>query len=172
MWPFEITSQYHCITLLVIKFIHIAPMTPPRNIEVDRINSTAVKVTWEPLTLIEARGFITNYTVTLQPQGSRKRADGSIVVTVPHNVSDVTITGLDPDTNYIVTVVVGTSVGQLPSDQLEIPRKQQIISLCIIVPNVDTDVTSSAPATTNESPSTSIHILQSNSIPTTKEGKY
>ena len=87
-------------------------MTPPKNIEVDRLNDTAVRVTWEPLTLIEARGFITNYTVTLQPQGSRKRADGSIVTTVPHNVSDVIITDLDPGTEYIVTVAVGTSAGQ------------------------------------------------------------
>ena len=102
---------------------NLAPRISPKNIEVGRINSTAVRVTWEPLTLIEARGFITNYTIILTPQESRKRADGSIVITVPHNVSDVVITGLDPNTNYSVTVMVGNSVGQVSSPSLPVPGK-------------------------------------------------
>ena len=76
------------------------------------LNDTAVRITWELLTLIEARGFITNYTITLQPQGSRKRADDSIVTTVPHNISDVTITALDPKLAYSVSVSVSTVAGQ------------------------------------------------------------
>ena len=76
------------------------------------LNDTAVRVTWEPLTLIEARGFIMNYTVILQPQGSKKRADGSIVTIVPYNVSNVTITGLDPKLAYSVSVSASTAAGQ------------------------------------------------------------
>ena len=77
------------------------------------LNDTAIRVTWKLLTLIEARGFITNYTITLQPQGSRKRADDdSIITTVPHNISDVTITGLDPKLAYSVSVSVSTVAGQ------------------------------------------------------------
>ena len=90
-------------------------MTFPMILEVIRINDTAIRVTWEPLTLIEARGFIKNYTITLQPQGSRKRT-GSIVKTVPSNVSNAIITGLDPKLAYLISVSVSTIKGIATSE--------------------------------------------------------
>ena len=95
------------------------------------LNDTAVRVTWEPLTLIEARGFITNYTVTLQPQGSTKRADGSIVTTVPHNISDVIVTDLDPKLAYSVSVSVGTVAGQNTTTVVIQARGTGTVSLVI-----------------------------------------
>ena len=142
-------------------------MTPPMNIKVTRINDTTVRVTWGPLTLIEARGFITNYTIIIQPQG--KRADGSIVTTVPHNVSSTVITGLDPGTNYVVTITVGTSVGQLSSPSLEIPGNHNYstnhINAMIIF-----KLELRQPASASKSASTSTaSMLQSNLLPTARE---
>ena len=66
-------------------------------------------VSWRPLTLVEARGFITHYTVTYSPQMLRKRQAAMIRV-VP-DANTVTIEGLDADTAYSVQVSGATVAG-------------------------------------------------------------
>ena len=98
--------------------IFIEPSIYPRNIHADRINDTAFNIVWDPLTLVEARGFVINYTIELRPQQSRTRQlqDPNVIMeTVPHNVSEVIITNLDSNLNYEYSVTVRTNGGQISS---------------------------------------------------------
>ena len=66
-------------------------------------------VTWQPLFLAEARGFVTQYRVSYW-----KVASGSLSAltqTVPGRENSTIIIGLEPGKNYAVTVSASTSVG-------------------------------------------------------------
>ena len=79
------------------------------------INGTTLRVSWQPLSLMEARGHIM-YCVMVKPTtGGRRRrqaTQGERVCTllsrapceVPANESSVIVGGLDQDTSYSVTV--------------------------------------------------------------------
>ena len=41
-----------------------APSTHPRDVVLNRISGERAVISWTPLTLIEARGFITNYEIS------------------------------------------------------------------------------------------------------------
>ena len=89
-----------------------APL-PGQNIMATHINNTAIRVSWSPLILAQARGFLTGYTITLTPTPtSRKRQNNGIVIAMagPTGTS-IVVTGLNPTVQYSVTVVGGTSVG-------------------------------------------------------------
>ena len=89
----------------------LSPKNAPKNIEFKRSGPT-IYVTWEPVSLFEARGFPV-YTITLTPNFKRGKrqsnSDGVIVVTT--NETNVTIEGVDPDVEYSLTVAVGTTAG-------------------------------------------------------------
>ena len=90
-----------------------SPVRPPENVTFERMDDDTITVTWEPLSLFEARGFPV-YTVTLTPVFSRRRRQASDdgVIVVKTNQSNVVINGLDPDVHYSLTVTVGTSTGE------------------------------------------------------------
>ena len=84
------------------------------NVRVIRTSATVMVVTWRPLTLAEARGFVSHYTVTYSPQiisGGRKRQATMTEVVSGMGSSAVTIDGLDPDTVYNVHVSATTGGG-------------------------------------------------------------
>ena len=78
-----------------------------------RINNTAIRVSWSPLTLAQTRGFLTGYTITLTPTPiSRKRQNNGIVTAMAGpTATSIVVTGLNPTLQYSVTVVGGSSVG-------------------------------------------------------------
>ena len=88
-------------------------------VEVERINGTAMNVSWTPLNKAQAGGFIQSYiiTYTVSSEG-RTRRQGTIVVVSAHKSSEV-IGGLDPASQYNVTVAArsggGTSTMYVPS---------------------------------------------------------
>ena len=102
-------------------FILITAPPAPRGINVTRINDTTISVSWQPLSLVEARGHIT-YRVMITPTtGSRRRrqaTQGERVCTlsspcvVPSNESSVIVGGLDRDTSYSVIVMAVNSEGE------------------------------------------------------------
>ena len=67
---------------------------------------------WKLLTLEEARGFITGYTVTAQQAdfGINLRQSSMSVIVSPNTTSAV-IDGLDPKLAYWVSVSAGTTAG-------------------------------------------------------------
>jgi len=90
-----------------------APSVPPHNVTVLQLNGTHINVSWVPLSLVEARGFIINYTVSVGP------ANGGEVVTaqVEGNETSEVIGGLDPRLAYSVKVWANTAAGRgLPSN--------------------------------------------------------
>ena len=78
-----------------------------------RISGSMMRVTWTRLTLSEARGFITHYTVAYTPSssGSKRQAPNTLYQTVGNDSSETTIEGLDGDTAYAVQVSVSTAAG-------------------------------------------------------------
>ena len=81
------------------------------DISIDRTSPTVMVVSWTPLSYVEARGFISHYTVAYT-SGGRKRQDTGQTATVPGmDSSTTTIINLDPDTVYSVQVSATTGGG-------------------------------------------------------------
>ena len=83
-----------------------------------RLISTQLEVKWEPLSLEEARGFITHYTVTAEPASTQKRrqAEGTLSVTVGANSTRAELDGLSSILTYWITVSASTVVGTSTSN--------------------------------------------------------
>ena len=94
--------QYH--------FVHTAPSVAP-DLTVVWTSLTDLEVSWVPLTLEQARGFITSYVISYSSDTSRrKRQDGR--ETVAGDQSSVTLAGLDSDLKYSVSVAAVTAAGE------------------------------------------------------------
>ena len=80
--------------------------------------STQLEVKWEPLSLEEARGFITHYTVTAESANTqtRRQAGGTLSVTVGANSTRAVLDGLSPVLTYLITVSASTVVGTSTSN--------------------------------------------------------
>ena len=62
-------------------------------------------MSWVPLTLVEARGFLQNYFFTYSRVGrARRKRQAGTVVEVSPDQSSVVISGLEAGANYGVTV--------------------------------------------------------------------
>ena len=79
------------------------PTVSPANVGVTRSEEdpTEIVVTWQPLTLLEARGFI-EYIIQLEETGSAKRQVLSMTVSMDED--SVTFSGQDTAANYEVSV--------------------------------------------------------------------
>ena len=88
------------------------PNTAPRNFRAVRLSGSIMELFWNPLTLSEAKGFMTAYTVSYRQlttssdsgeleelQETAIRNDGTIV------------TGLEEDATYLVQVWASTAAG-------------------------------------------------------------
>lgn len=93
-------------------------------------------VTWQPIPITRAQGFILHYIITYLPLSSKRQ---SLSITVPANTSSITITGLSPGVRYSVTVMGETGGGEgVPSDPMiaELPPtsgESKHMYLCIYV---------------------------------------
>ena len=105
----------HVTSVNISHFIILtAPNIAPQNLSINRISSTVMMVSWTPLSYVEARGFISHYTVAYSPQTSdgRKRQATGQTIDVPGMDSSTTrIEGLVPDTVYTVKVSATTGGG-------------------------------------------------------------
>ena len=86
-----------------------------------RMTDTTVEVSWKPLTLEMARGFVTIYSIMAVPitttDTRQRQATQPMTVTMTTDPSDsnmVTLDGLEPDLRYSVTVSASTSAGMGP----------------------------------------------------------
>ena len=78
-----------------------------------RISGSVMRVSWTSLTLTEARGFITHYTVAYFPlsSGSKREELNILYQTVGKDSSDATIEDLDGYSAYVVQVSASTAAG-------------------------------------------------------------
>ena len=85
---------------------------------VERVNGTHIRVTWEKLSLADARGDVLSYSILYTPV-TIQREDNLVVV--PGNQSSVLIGGLDPQQTYRVEVWATTAAGNgMRSDPIEV----------------------------------------------------
>ena len=86
------------------------------DVNINRISPTVMVVSWTPLSYVEARGFISHYTIAYSPQTSDGRETQGLdtmfwtVLGVDSNTTR--IEGLDPDTGYSVQVSANTGAGR------------------------------------------------------------
>ena len=85
----------------------------PSNVMVAYVTDTILRVSWRPLSLVEARGHIMYNVMVTPTTGSRRRRQATqeermctlpSPCEVPANESSVIVGGLDRDTNYSVTL--------------------------------------------------------------------
>ena len=104
----------------------LIPTQSVQNVMFDR-SGEYVGISWDALTLSEARGFPV-YTVTLTPSTST-----SGVISMNTSESSIVIGGLDTNSEYMLTVEVGTTAGQVMSDRGNQYSKNYAVSKVTVV---------------------------------------
>ncbi|XP_051567313.1 protein tyrosine phosphatase receptor type Fa isoform X3 [Myxocyprinus asiaticus] len=88
------------------------PGAPPRRVEVDNVNSTALRVSWKPPLQQKQHGQIRGYQVVYSRlENGEPRGQPSILDVALPEAQEALITGLLPETTYSVTVAAYTSKG-------------------------------------------------------------
>ena len=99
-----------------------APQNAPHYVMVERLNGTAMNVSFTRLSIVEAQGLSVAYTVRYFPQISGgKRQAPSQSMEVPDGQSHLVVGGLDPKTVYDVEVVVSANGEDATSDRVSAP---------------------------------------------------
>lgn len=106
----EAVSGVSCSTVTSVD-CYTEEGVPPvvTGVSTNRLNGTAMSVSWTLLNKVQSNGFIQGYTVTYSVAiGTGNQ--GSEVVTVSNDRSVVIIVGLEPESAYSVSVTA-TTVG-------------------------------------------------------------
>ena len=83
-------------------------------VTVVRTSDTSMTVTWRRLSIVEARGILTGYTMEYGPAGQENvRVQ---LVNIGPEEGTVMIAGLDPEVTYSVVVYASTAAGRSASD--------------------------------------------------------
>lgn len=82
-----------------------------------RVNATSVILTWEPLLLVESRGFLTGYKVAYmntQTSSCSQFSDETTITTlsVDKERTQMTISSLDPSMGYCVAIAARINCGR------------------------------------------------------------
>ena len=105
--------------------IDVVPAVPPNLTEVTRQSATKITVQWEPLSLEESRGFITNYYVAISPLQNcslQEPQRWQLGYNSTHNMTVMTVSSLDPQQSYCVAVAAVTKTGiGIFSDYITVP---------------------------------------------------
>ena len=111
----------------------LMPTKPPQNVMFDR-SGAYINISWDALTLSEARGFPV-YTVVLTPSVSD---DGLSIEQITRGVivinsteSSVVVGGLDANVEYTLMVAVGTTAGRMISDSGKLCIHSQYIATAL-----------------------------------------
>ncbi|XP_071262646.1 receptor-type tyrosine-protein phosphatase F-like isoform X13 [Salvelinus alpinus] len=88
------------------------PGAPPRKVEADALNSTALRVMWKPPLQVKQHGQIRGYQVVFSrlENGAPRGQPNIMDVSLPE-AQETVITGLLPETTYSVTVAAYTTKG-------------------------------------------------------------
>uniref|UniRef100_A0A672RXZ1 Receptor-type tyrosine-protein phosphatase F n=1 Tax=Sinocyclocheilus grahami TaxID=75366 RepID=A0A672RXZ1_SINGR len=88
------------------------PGAPPRKVEVEAVNSTAIRVTWKPPLSGKQHGQIRGYQVIYSRlENGEPRSQPNILDVALPEAQEVVITGLLSETSYSVTVAAYTTKG-------------------------------------------------------------
>lgn len=89
------------------------PSSPPTNLVVDVENSTTAHLSWDPPPLSDHNGVITVYSITVLNKETDEEIEFTTITT------RITVTDLDPFTNYGFSVTSNTAVGMGPESNIE-----------------------------------------------------
>ncbi len=104
-----------------------APSVALTNIAASRTSPTTIIVSWKPLTLSEARGFITFYIIEYYPfiiENKRQSLD-IMRMNVSALLSSTTIGGLEENLDYMIQVSASTSAGSGVTSSPQVARTFQ-----------------------------------------------
>ncbi|KAM9720207.1 receptor-type tyrosine-protein phosphatase F isoform 12-T13 [Menidia menidia] len=88
------------------------PGAPPRKLEVEAINSTAIRVTWKPPLQVKQHGQIRGYQVIFSRlENNEPRGQPNIMDIALPEAQEAVIGGLHSETTYSVTVAAYTTKG-------------------------------------------------------------
>ncbi|XP_034439936.1 protein tyrosine phosphatase receptor type Fa isoform X5 [Hippoglossus hippoglossus] len=88
------------------------PGAPPRKLEVDTLNSTALRVTWKPPLSVKQHGQIRGYQLVYSRLENGEPHGQPVIVDISlPDAQDTIITGLLPETTYSLTVAAYTTKG-------------------------------------------------------------
>ncbi|XP_071342873.1 protein tyrosine phosphatase receptor type Fa isoform X3 [Trachinotus anak] len=88
------------------------PGAPPRKVEVDALNSTALRVTWKPPLSVKQHGQIRGYQLVYSRLENGEPHGQPIIMDVSlPDAQEAIITGLLPETTYSLTVAAYTTKG-------------------------------------------------------------
>ncbi|XP_029988313.1 protein tyrosine phosphatase receptor type Fa isoform X3 [Sphaeramia orbicularis] len=88
------------------------PGAPPRKVEADALNSTALRVTWKPPLSLKQHGQIRGYQVIYSRLENGEPHGQPVIMDVSYaDAQEAIITGLLPETTYSVTVAAYTTKG-------------------------------------------------------------
>ena len=97
----------------------LGPIKPPQNVKFER-SGTIITITWDPLTLFEARG-LPFYTVTLIPLSSVSSNGNAQNISATVTETDILLEDLDPKIEYSLIITVETSSGKAATDKGYLP---------------------------------------------------
>ncbi|XP_019853876.1 PREDICTED: hemicentin-1-like [Amphimedon queenslandica] len=83
----------------------------PKNITANRLNGTHMLISWEQISITEARGFIKFYRIILQVLSTSRRRRQTLTYEVPANTSSAVLGDLNPSLSYTVLVDATTNAG-------------------------------------------------------------
>ncbi len=90
----------------------LEPLLSPTITSLKRTSSTTVTVSWEALSLIEARGFVLNYTIYYQASMIVNEPQANTMsITVDRNITTTTINNLDERLSYSVQLSANNLAG-------------------------------------------------------------
>ena len=99
------------------------------DVKIVRLSDSKMNVSWVPLTIVEAKGFLENYSITYsRVGGARCKRQAETVVEVSPDQSNVVIGGLEAGANYGVTVAARNLNTGTTS-----PRKDKYLPCLIVV---------------------------------------
>ncbi|XP_031733677.1 protein tyrosine phosphatase receptor type Fa isoform X9 [Anarrhichthys ocellatus] len=88
------------------------PGAPPRKVEADALNSTALRVTWKPPISVKQHGQIRGYQLVYSRLENGEPHGQPVIVDVSlPDAQEAIVTGLLPETTYSVTVAAYTTKG-------------------------------------------------------------
>ena len=99
-----------CSSILYSDIVLVVPNTAPHNVKVTRTSSNTANVTWTKLTLVESRGFITNYTISYSPL-SMKREVNIFKKIENGNEEHSLLMDLEENSEYLLMMAASTRDG-------------------------------------------------------------
>ena len=118
----------------IIQFIidcdsYVAPLEGPIA-NVNRIAGDKVNISWDPLSLEKARGFVTKYTVTAEAefkvQLHRRQEPATLVAS---NRSWVVLENIDRNLAYSIIIAAHTSAGMGPSAKISLDQDGELSNM-------------------------------------------